>query len=65
MREILELQQEIMETIERQRMKVSRLLAERGLDDEEFIRENLILDRIIERYIELETLKEELLYQGD
>ncbi len=61
MREILELQQE---AIERQRKKVSEL-AERGMDDEEFIRENLILDRMIERYIELKASEEELLYQED
>lgn len=51
MRELLEKQ----EAIERQRRKLNAMLEEgKGIQDEEFIRENRKLDRLIEDYIDLE-----------
>lgn len=61
MREMLELQ----EAIERQRSRVNAMI-EYGSDDEDFIRENRKLDRLIEKYIELEDQQERLFtYQED
>ena len=60
MREMLELQ----EAIERQRSRVNAMI-EYGTDDEDFIRENIKLDRLIERYIELEEQEKLFAYQED
>ena len=60
MREILELQ----EAIERQRSLVNAMI-EYGTDDENFIRENHKLDRLIEMYIELEVQEDQLVMYQD
>lgn len=60
MREILELQ----EAIERQRSRVNAMI-ENGTDDEELIRENIKLDRLIEMYIEMEEQEKVFVYQED
>lgn len=62
MREMLEL----LEAIERQRSRVNAMIEYYGTDDENVIRENYKLDRLIERYYELEAQEEEeLVYQED
>ncbi len=59
MKELLELQ----EDIERQRSIVNEMI-EHGTDDEDFMEANQKMDRLIEKYIELEAREKQLAYQG-